>query len=82
MQFDLGDTSVVGKVLVVGVFASPSAGNGSDDLLTWATCSPLTVSGSPGRHAYQTRSSAYMMAQRRGIMRWNVPQIYRRFETI
>jgi hypothetical protein len=53
----------------VGVSASLSAGNGKDDLLTWATCSPLTVSGSPGSRAYQTRCSIPRMAQWRRITR-------------
>ena len=39
------------------------------DMLTWATCSPLTVSGSPGSRAYQTRCSIPRMAQWRGITR-------------
>ena len=69
MQFDLGDTPVVGKVLRAGVSTSPSAGNGKDDLPTWATCSPLTVSGSPGSRAYQTRRSKPRMAQWRRITR-------------
>ena len=51
----------------MGVSGSLFAGNGKDDLLTWATCSPLTVSGSPGSRAYQTRCSIPRMAQWRGI---------------
>jgi hypothetical protein len=69
VQFDLGDTPVVGKVLRVGVSGLLSAGNGKDGLLTWATFSPLTVSGSPGNHAYQARCSIPGMAQWRGITR-------------